>query len=267
MEDSLLFDMVGVFVGFAGVMLILSLLVVILVRLIPKSGGSSDGDNERKQRLYTVVVALAVAGIFQVSTPKLLEELSTDRVAQAETFKFSLGPLAKVSDSGALVVDQQKIVSTSLKKFKKTHADVQPIQGLTVKGRGTQAFSEWQVAEMIKIAVQDEDADLAEAMRVEFLLVVEQERYWSDKELVRYQYKSKEALARINMGIWSRGFEFYVEIPSQTKQKGALKRIVTLDFPFMNVQAENVLGVLFTALLLSVFAPMCRRRFQGNPPA
>jgi hypothetical protein len=242
--------MVDVLIGFVGVMLVLCLLVVIIARFILGRSAPGIGNGPRT----TFLVALAVAFSFQVSVPKLLEELSTDRAAQAETLKFKVAHFTKMSDTGVLVVDQNKVVATSLKKFQTEHSDVEVIQGYTEQGRSGRLYTGWQMAEQLKLAVANEDEVLAESLRAEFLEVVAEERRVSDRELRKYRIAKQEALARINIGVWNKGMNFYAESPSATKQKNAIKRLLTLDFPFMNLQVENFLGTLVTALLLGFSA-------------
>jgi hypothetical protein len=249
--------MIDVLIGFVGVMLVLCLLVVILAGLILRRHDRWAGQGT----LITFLVALAVAFLFQVSTPKLLEELSTDRDAQAETLKFSVAHFTKENDIGVLVVDEHKVIATAVKKFQTAHEDIKAIQGFTGQGRTGRWYNAYQMADQIKLATTSHDEVLAKSLATEFRELAAEERHASDRELRKYRAARKEALTRIQIGVWNRGLAFYVESPSTTKQKNAIKRILTLDFPFMNLQVANILGTLVTALLLSFTA----RRFGVSP--
>jgi len=252
--------MIGVFVGYIGVMLVLSLLVVVLVQLYLRRYPESVGDaGERKVFRVTLVVSLAVAFAFQASTPKLLEELSTDRDAQENLFRYSVAHFTKVSDAGVLVVDQAKVVGNALVKFQKAHPEEQFIQNLgaiTSDGTPLATYLVIHHIDAMGIAIDRQtgrtaiDAEKVESLKAEFLALVVNERYVSVKDILKYQVEKERALPKINIGVWGRNLDFYVERPSRTKSKSAIKRVLTLDFPFANVQVENVLGTFVTALLL-----------------
>ena len=101
--------MLDMVIGYAGIMALLGLLVVIVVRLILMRSSGEGGASTGKVVRTTALVAFAVAFLFQVSTPKLLEELTEDRAAESDVQRFKVAHITKMGEAGVLVIDQEKI--------------------------------------------------------------------------------------------------------------------------------------------------------------
>ncbi len=199
-------------------------------------------DNLRKRfqyeiRVVSVLSAFLVAVVFQVSTPALLQRLSTEPQFRAQY----LASVDKLRDSTKASLEQlgkhEDVSDEALRRLQKEHPTLAG-QFEEASGKGN---SKRDVLAELDLILSDLP-EQREAILEEYELVLDELYMEQNQAAVDALLSATGELATLDIEPWAHGSDFYVT--------GG------------RIQWANVFGVLLTALLLTFGAPFWFERLQ-----
>lgn len=190
-------------------------------------------------RIISIAWAIIVAFYFQVSTPHLLNRLSIDSDFRNRLMAEAVNLTDEQGDKLDLTVEYQDISEQALLKLEKEYPTFKE-KLEEVSGTGDDKAA---LKEELKIVIEDEGTDKERADILNSYNKILDELYEENREksIERVQ-EITSRLGRINIIPWQYGDRFYLK-------DGAL-------------QWGNIIGVLFTAILLSFGAPFWYERLK-----
>ena len=190
-------------------------------------------------RIISIAWAIIVAFYFQVSAPHLLNRLSIDSDFRDRLVAEAVNLTDEQGDKLDLTVEYQDISEQALLKLEKEYPTFKE-KLEEVSGTGDDKAA---LKEELKIVIEDEGTDKERADILNSYNKILDELYEENREksIERVQ-EITSRLGRINIIPWQYGDHFYLK-------DGAL-------------QWGNIIGVLFTAILLSFGAPFWYERLK-----
>ncbi len=188
-------------------------------------------------RLITIGWAIIVAAYFQVSAPDLLRSLSVDSKLRATIAAEAEDIVSKVKENLEKISNWQEVSGKAIQRLGDKYPD---LKDNLEEVSGTGDDKETLVEELDNV-LADLNVDKSEIVNAYENIL--DELYEEKKEVALDQaYSAMDMLAKFNITGWSKGNDFYV-------LGGA-------------VQWKNIIGIIFTAVLLTFGAPFWFERLQ-----
>ena len=198
--------------------------------LFPRMEKSLRKSFEYRIRIVSVVCALLVAAVFQVSTPDLLQELSTDPQLRAQYVESAEQLRHSAQTSLDRLAPYDDVSDEALRQLQEKHPEL----AAKLEEASGQGKSKRDVLAELDLILSDLP-ERRQAILQEYETVLD-ELYQEQNQAALDELRSATGeLAKLNIEPWARGRQFYV----------------TRD----GIQWQNVFGVLLTALLLTFGAP------------
>lgn len=183
---------------------------------------------EIMMRAVSLFWAVVIAGVFQISAPELLKQLSSDPTLRAQTIAAAPAVLDTASRQSRTRESYDDIDATAIAKLAANHPDLRSVlHDLDTGVTYPEELSE-QLADFIEDS--NERGDIVEEFEGYLIAGLEQQR----ETALSNAREAGDQLSLINITPLQHGWRFYTDKP---------------------VRAQNIIGVLVTAILLMLGAP------------
>lgn len=188
-------------------------------------------------RIISIAWAIIIAFYFQVSTPKLLSELSTDPNLRTQYLAEAIDLKNEMKERLGVITDYQDISEQALSRLEKKYPE---LKEKLEEASGIDKDKNLLLEEL-EIVLEDEKTNIA-AIQESYEEILD-ELYMEQKKKNLEQVRAVTAiLGRLNINPWQDELEFYYK-------EGTF-------------QWDNIIGVLITAIFLTFGAPFWFSRLQ-----
>lgn len=185
-----------------------------------------------KTRWISLICALFVALIFQVSAPDTLQRLSTDPEYRIQAVKSAEELVNKYETDYQELMRYEDISSQALERLQQNHPDLQEtLEEVSGVGDARQDILD-------ELSLVLEDHPERESMVLEYEMILEELHRKGYEQAVEWAQMAADELASFDITPWTKGFAYYGDI-------------------------SNILGVLMTAVLIGLGAPFWFNTLKG----